>query len=124
MQLEKQVCSLELARKLKELGVQDAYFSWARIKGEWQLVWPWAKGTDYYPAFTVAELGEMLPRYLLADGLSHELKIIRSSVWRFYYGDNIYITAGTGATEADARAEMLIHLIETGLYAPDQKSVA
>lgn len=70
-------------------------------------------------AFTVAELGEMLPKCLHVGIHMHDLTIIRSSVWRFYYGvnmaDSVYLTTGNDDTEADARAKMLIYLIENKL---------
>jgi hypothetical protein len=68
----------------------------------------------------VAELAEMLPRYIVKDGLSLELIIIRSSAWRLNYGDpsrkeSIVFTAGNDDSEADARAKMLIYLLENNL---------
>jgi hypothetical protein len=70
MNLDQQVCSLDLAKRLKELGVkQDGLFSWQfglnddEYKGTWYIV---DEGQKYfgnqegYAAFTVAELGEML----------------------------------------------------------------
>ena len=79
MILESQVVSLELAKKLKELGVkQESRWDWVRSSttGRYKLVIIGGRGnkgfTDYicagrdnkfgeiYSAFTVAELGEML----------------------------------------------------------------
>ena len=120
MQLEKQVVSLELAKKLKSLGVkQESAFYWAElfITKEMVVVPPTSFSiTSLEPrisALTVAELGEMLPKEL-RRGAIWWLEIVRSEAWRFRYG-NIIFTAGTGKTEADARAEMLIFLIEKGL---------
>ena len=67
MKLEKQVCSLELAKKLKELGVkQESLWYWnqtfeAKRKPHPYLfeVQGWDKTHHKYSAFTVAELGEM-----------------------------------------------------------------
>ena len=64
MKLEEQVCSLELAKKLKELGVkQDGYFSWELIYKKWEIR-PDCCYEDLdnvmVSAFTVAELGEIL----------------------------------------------------------------
>lgn len=75
MKLEKQVCRLELAKKLKELGVnQESLFRYINIpKGitsksgyvpGWRLVYLGKNKSpemEVIPAFTVAELGEMLP---------------------------------------------------------------
>jgi hypothetical protein len=137
MELEKQVCSLELAKRLKELGVeQSALFRHdTRLR---KITWsgdiqaaPVDFGDRYIAAFTVAELGEMLPQVVQAKG-RHD------SRERLYYitpsagGNGLrfidYVAyengAGTmlyaypyleGDTEADARAKMLIYLLEKGL---------
>lgn len=70
MELEKQVCSRELAKRLKELGFkQESLFYWA----QGLTIYPnapfanskWRNGGKTplygYSAFTVAELGEILP---------------------------------------------------------------
>lgn len=69
MPIEKQVCSLELAKRLKELGVkQGSYFYWNA-----QHIWVAAgKDIEYdkdnaISAFTAAELGEILPVALEHD---------------------------------------------------------
>lgn len=127
MKLEDQVCSLDLAKKLKELGVkQESQFwwvhsSWVGAEGEpWELGYqgdfPGA-GTqeEDYSAFTVAELGEMLPRGAFSvfnissnrwDCEYQAPTIIRPRIW------------DKGNTEADARAKMLVYLIEQGLVKP------
>lgn len=125
MKLEQQVTSLEISKKLKELGVkQESLYGWGRDEEiqEYSLKeyqrW-WNGGYIFlYSAFTVAELGEMLPKYIVKGNLSLELEIIRSSVWRFYYGrtaDMIVFIAGNDDTEADARGKMLIYLLENNL---------
>lgn len=119
---------MELAEKLKELGVpQDSFFLWysgTEPDTLWRVdAFEQHPTTDWaltHSAFTVAELGEMLPRHLQLNGFSFELSIFRSSVWRFYYGgpgnpNGIFLTAGNDDTEADARAAMLIYLIENNL---------
>ncbi len=70
MKLEQQVCNLELAKKLKELGVkQESYFTWVHWRDDseddgWDVYHfdnpSHTMGVDY-SAFTVAELGELLP---------------------------------------------------------------
>lgn len=76
MKLEEQVCSLELAKRLKELGVkQNALWGWVKPAKtrEWRIEptglyfnenhiirQGWV-GKHVYDAFTVGELGEMLP---------------------------------------------------------------
>ena len=92
MKLENQVCSLELAKKLKELKVkQESLWWWVNeympVQGygdRWKIACyrPQTKGIriysnscDYqfcdiiaYSAFTVAELGEELPSSIVAKG--------------------------------------------------------
>jgi hypothetical protein len=67
MQLEKQVCSLEYSKKLKELGFeQDSLFCYADIFGNGEFTEIQYENDDscerydFISAFTVAELGEML----------------------------------------------------------------
>ena len=127
MQLENQVANLVLAQKLKELGVkQESLFYWSSdligYSVQYKSYCEQTNGLNqpFFHAYTVAELGEMLPQYLLVGPYSHNLEIVRSSVWRFYYGrpeglplsDCVYFTAGTDDTEADARARFFIYLIE------------
>ena len=87
MNLEQQVCSLDLAKQLKVFGVkQDVGFVWAladtdRSNGEWMIFERrrcWLEGD--VAAFTVAELGEMLP----SPRNDHEwLRFIKSRLERF-----------------------------------------
>ena len=70
MKLEKQVTSLKLSKKLKELGVkQESLFSWLKTPKEWRLVASSPElevrsfyvGKELVSAFTATELGEKLP---------------------------------------------------------------
>lgn len=136
MQLKQQVCSLELAKKLKELGVeQESLFYWDESPDEENAEVFFQRGQKddlfnrrYISAFTVAELGEMLPKG------NFSIRYIGVEKWEA--GNNIttYLGMAQGGpkcdlhieeadTEATARAKMLIHLIKNNLYAPDQKSV-
>lgn len=140
MKLENQVTSLELSKRLKELGVsQDSYFNWCSIghetSGDRGIEILNQDKYEYYSdydevqvicsAYTVSELAEMLPKYMIIEqnGVKYscDLQIIRSSVWRFYYGEphykeeSIIYTALTGDSEADARARFLIYLLENKL---------
>lgn len=158
MHIHNQVCSLELSKKLKELGVeQNGLWSWclsigppwnARAKDEWglQLDGPEENepnSSESYSAFTVAELGGLLPQQLgykafggnPADkGKAFDLVIHnpRSSwegwhisyVWYnlrlrkpVQYGHTVY-----RQNEADARAVMLVWLLETGAIELKEKS--
>lgn len=145
MKLEQQVCSLELAKKLKELGVkQESLYSFmlplatgfsskekitdgSYILGEIK-EWGIIHLEDYISAFTVAELGEMLPIY--AQGKYQKLpspsgKDVNSSkvpitpeeiewLWQVTLLNGNPVS-GYADTEADARAKMLVYLLENKL---------
>lgn len=113
MKLEQQVTNLELSKKLKELGVkQESYFYWRKLdnpypdQSEWYIDTKKGKLAlikEIYSAFTVAELGEMLNSYLHRDiWLKDE---IGEAMKQATYMKN----------EADARAEMVIYLLENKL---------
>lgn len=129
MELQKQVCSLESAKRLKDLGVnQESLFWWVR-RGhyfcgnvEYQADAPFVTDEREHDfpyealasAFTVAELGMMLP-----TGLWYE-KTKQDN--RFRVGHIKELTGGVspshvewGDTEADARTKMLIYLLENKL---------
>lgn len=116
MKLESQVCSLELSKKLKSLGVkQTALCFWNHEVNPPKVIFSGYKKAKYVgfaSAFTSAELGEMLPNarwteekcmagfrlfYIENNGKEHHI---------FFYDDT---------SEANARAKMMIYLIENGL---------
>lgn len=122
MELEQQVCSLELAKKLKELGVkQESFAYWfsqtyavepvliygegaERVFANWNGKKPPTSNGGLNSAFTVAELGEMLPPY----GVTR-----KCPMGDWHCGDSeLGIKADT---EADARAKLLIYLLENKL---------
>lgn len=127
MRIEDQVVSLELAKELKTLGEkQDSFWYWVIIDGyfDYQLV---QKGydphlrkptKDFCSAFTVAELGEMLPQYaesyrIATNNFSCKFcELIEDEKGNPKNGKAIINVA---KTEADARAKMLIYLIKNKL---------
>ena len=135
MKLEKQVCSLELAKKLKELGVkQDSIFHWC-----WDVETPYIlfqeelpkfankdyanrkimtyNEAKYSSAFTVAELGEMLPNPLegkIIGGYKFFGSEHVGSEWECG-SDKMLEHTFTDKFEANARAKMLIYLKENNL---------
>lgn len=131
MKLENQVISLDLAKRLKELGVkQGSFWYWCKIailtghqesvSHEWQLLARGGQGLEYSSAFTVAELGEMLPEELVIDGeWSTFLETAKAEkAWHVYYhNDDMPRTLHLeyADSESDARAKMLIYLIENKL---------
>lgn len=140
MKLQDQVCTLEQAKKLKELGVdQSSLFSWCGDEtnrlmdggasgieyGKWVFVnttkpannqeedhrdlVPSAK--PFAAAFTVAELGVMLPAgYCSGNGIvSGKTKWCAKAKSNVWFDDTI--TETVEGTEAQARAEMLMYLL-------------
>lgn len=145
MKLEDQVCTLEQAKKLKELGVmQESLFYWYKMphtKGGdeyWETdeiaYNPWfvnasfpedesegdtyfVDGTEQYSAFTVAELGNLLP-YRLRDEEKREnphLRVYRGeSHWDVEYHTTFsrpFVKSREYENLADAMAHVLIHLL-------------
>lgn len=134
MKIEEQVTSLELSKRLKELGVkQESYFKWqfSYNGGDVRMwnVFPYfneeINGSPYVTAaFTATELGEMLPQNesiatmffpngrcqiaILGD-LQIEIDERTVSKW------GAASQSIQADTEADCRARMLIYLIENNL---------
>lgn len=111
MKLEDQVVSLELAKKLKELGIkQESYILWKKYEGKPYLVADISalnsEGTMEASAFTVAELGMILPN-------GYHSLIKHPAQWVCFDENGEH--GKSERTEANARAECLIHLIEKGL---------
>ena len=132
MKLENQVCSLELAKKLKELGVEQgkSAFDWVvdtnteKYKLQSFCTQFYGVVHDYfadghdsptypmYSAFTVAELGDML-----SDGLHGTWKNTQNK-WRCKYttinrkNKDVCDEVEVADTEANARAKMLVYLLE------------
>lgn len=125
MQLEKQVVSLELAKKLKELGVKQESLFW----------WLYDEDGDYVDylygetlparglkepflrcsAYTVAELGELLP----PGFISGQVEESEGYVCFDENNCNVLKDGFVGKyedTEADARAKMLIYLLSNDLF--------
>lgn len=137
MTLEQQVCSLDLAKRLKELGVkQESLFLWCNFgKDDWRgpysnidgisIRLPETPGPysftkddcwEWCSAFTVAELGEMLPT--LVDGCriitQHGLMGKRWFVTLENMTTHEEVYKAEEKTEADARSKMLIYLMKEG----------
>jgi len=143
MKLEDQVVSLELSKKLKTLGVkQESLFSWIYDPdtGVPTLIDRWSKDGMFFiaSAFTVAELGKMLPDYTQklgnleigkcdTDHMTMEVKEKRwwnVSYWTWgnkntksgdIYLEKVSKHLQQANTEANARAKMLIYLLENDL---------
>ncbi len=131
MKLKDQVASYELSVRLEKLGIsQESLFCYQPIRDSEPSVWPRNFNLDEFAtpckdervaAFTVAELGEMLPYEILDKYLIIEKCF--SNLWSLKYTDEDYLRESilnvtSEHKEANARALMLIYLIENGLYKP------
>lgn len=71
MNLNDQVCSIDLSKRLKELGVkQESYFYWAANGNngdQWEVHHFNQSYSSDYSAFSAAELGELLPNKILIE---------------------------------------------------------
>jgi len=157
MKIEDQVCSLELAKSLRKFDVkQESIFWWCKayLNSKNPSIWKICLrdedffysprlDNDIFSAFTVSELGEMLPKIITIETDDDVKKIF--SNFRFVEGKNTivkenipievwsvnYICDTTGElknwlfdtlltpaiydkNEANARAKMLIYLIKNG----------
>jgi hypothetical protein len=133
MKLEQQVTSLELSKNLKELGVkQESLFYWEGLQTDVdKMRWRINRANKNhnpckYSAFTVAELGEMLPFKIIFGDAVLWLETSKFLLcWTVQYTG----VAGTlknpcvmdepiktrAKTEADARIKMLMYLVEKKL---------
>jgi hypothetical protein len=109
MKLSKQVIRLDLAKRLTDLNFKrDSLYCWFKQIGtnDWDLLLT-EQVSEYYfiddlafPAYSVAELGEILQwKKLMIFGAP----------------DDMWAHVKEGDSEADARAGMLIYLIENNL---------
>ncbi len=116
MKLEDQVISLELAKRLKELGVkQESHFSWY-VEEEALTVTHEIDGDgEIVAAFTVAELGEILPNMLYEKYVLDQIKMTDGGYGLAYRDGSDFEANASADTEADARAKMLIYLLKNKL---------
>lgn len=120
MKLENQVCSPELAKKLKELGVKaESLFAYYGNAGTWYdaiVDMDMYKDADasfreakLLPAYTAAELGQIL----IEAGRGNMPHYVHGQkCWAYHAEPDNWIEADT---EANARAKMLIYLLENKL---------
>jgi len=120
--MQDQVLKLQQAKRLSELGVKgdsvciyEAHFNEPLLLFRTGISHP---EMEQYPAYTVAELGVMLPNCYSTMKL-HE-------GWRVYNEED---QDGAGKdeifdTEAQARGAALIHLLETNIITVEQCNAA
>ncbi len=128
MKLENQVVNLELAQKMKEIGFkQESYFHWYIPVFNGDMIFKFARpdtskiepdDVKWCSAYTVAELGELLGEHFHRQEFWNQGK---GKKWMVEGGEKKsinyeYETKRMFAdTEADARAKMLIYLVENKL---------
>lgn len=111
MEFSQQICSLNLAKRLRELGVkQESVFWWCDPSDGEKADVGFIRDNHvgykvYYSAFTVAELGEMLGSRINSITYYSNLK---KYCWE-KETKPVYVNSDT---EADARAKMLVYLLE------------
>jgi hypothetical protein len=130
LKLEDQVCSLGSAKRLRKLGVKQSsliYWIESDVTGTFLHspvcgIRPSTNEGNPFSAFTVAELGEMLPQVIVIPTTTVRKKYVLvigkvfGDQWQVSYRGNqqtfIYFNC---YTEAEARAKMLIYLLENKL---------
>ena len=120
MKLEYQCVSLPLAKRLRELGVkQSSLFYWRDYNSDAGSELIFAPNVfhekaftvyDYYSAFTVAELGVLLPESWQYNMIRFDRK---EGAFEGEIMDDKYYQIDS--LETDCRAKMLIYLLENGL---------
>jgi hypothetical protein len=128
MKLQSQVCTLEQAKRLKELGIsQESYLYHyffdnvpRNVSGVWRLHHEYYGRFEHYSAFNVAELGVMLPNeldlsngnyFFTKKGLLHTYEEVTGVILKEWQGTEL---------EAIRRAEILIDLLENNLTTPEE----
>lgn len=124
-EIEKHVTSLELSRRLKGLGCpQRSYFDWVKENGE-LTIWNPTQVSDYVTgnqeflcsAYLSSELGEWMPEFVKTYKRSGEY-------WCDYLYlenprlDEDYARTEVQSIEANAKAKMLIWLVENNYLDP------
>ena len=143
MSIEQHVTSLELSKKLKELGVKkESVFYYASgyvVTNRAQHYYRdelmnYGCGCceersgydkdDVCSAYLASELGDMLPRLIHKNERGFLISICKSidNDWIIKYDTytDFKLKITIDKTEADARAEMLIYLIENGHLKADE----
>ncbi len=143
MKIEQQVTSLEISKKLEALSVkQESLFYWKEIIDDYDHEEPKILQTvksqsvpenrsgsysekegsweeKFYSAFTVSELGEMLPYQIDGYWLWNGKQVPIQGGWSVCYAKDATFVKQlhyeTADTEADARGKMLIYLLENNL---------
>jgi hypothetical protein len=119
MNLEQIVTSLDLSKKLKELGVKkESYFAWFNIPyaEKWEVMLQ-TKSLIGLPCYTASELLELLPKFIDKNGLNYSFGIVPSGEKEWYVGYNdklnkIELKNLWDKNICNALAKMVIYLTE------------
>lgn len=123
MDIKNQTCLIEQSKKLSELGIIAASMFWHTINVDpitpVDIIEKWQHSNfdncEKYPAYTVAELGVMLP------ALSHSWVTKGNSYFNCSDNFNVGISnIFSENTEAEARAALLIYLLEEKIITPEE----
>lgn len=132
MKTEDQVCSLEISKRIKELGVpQKSLLYWKTHTGNLFILTCCDIGftiseenNEKYSAFTVAEGAEALPYRLNVDTKNLQYLVIRRCrlSWLIKYWDYEHdpFIGFENNTLANALGKMLIYLLEKKLIKPTE----
>jgi hypothetical protein len=135
MRLELQCCTVSQGKRLTELGVNALSHFTHTIVPDGSVITTTETGLhrkyEHYPAYTVAELGAMLPVSIL--NYTCDLKILNDGdTWICGYDYDVSTDGGYGASVkewkmrksnyllAECMAAALIHLLESKLITPEQ----
>jgi hypothetical protein len=128
MKMEDRVCSFDQAKKLFELiGNKGPFFSWeyGSHKKRWYVAihdeeWAYQTNRKWYPAYTVAELGLMLPEYVEIYNGDEDIFVAHGDFATLVIGEGYWQSHGEEFnTEAQARASALIWLLENDYIKPE-----
>jgi hypothetical protein len=142
MKLSDQCCSLDQAKRLKELGVtayglfvhylnrelpSDKGIKPKQQTASWAAIGEIKDGgvITYFPAYTVAELGVMLPDLIETDRQYELVTIKEDDCWlvRYVAGNdlkNAHPSYQAETSEAQARAAILIWLLANNIITPSE----
>ena len=142
MEIAEQLATREQCKKLRLLGVNAPAFFMHWLNREDQevvvayevpgIVYHGSEKSEWnYWAYSVAELGEMIPMpqeipveaiYIMTWKCDTNIEPSDKNLWKIEYGnDDISNTLcpGVGRTEAICRADMLIYLLENKIITPE-----
>lgn len=139
MDISEQVVSLELAKRMKELGFpQRTLFDWVQQGKWWKCRMSRRDGNtvvlgdepEAFSAYTVAELDNLLPPIVENENGAGLLKLYKQKdgwrcLYRYYQYEDLELPVDVtemfdNRSGADARAKLLIHLAEQKLIDPKE----